>query len=125
MRIALTSLYVENTEKAFAFYTGVLGFVEKMHMPEAELAIVASSEDADGPGLMLEPNSNPIASTYQKELFAAGIPVMIFGVEDIQSEYMRLKERGVVFRGEPKKTDWGMQTLFEDSCGNLIQLHQI
>ena len=124
MKIALTSLYVDNPEKAFRFYTEVLGFVEKLHVPEAQLAIVASSEEFDGPGLLLEPNSNPIAGTYQKDLFSAGIPVIVFGVDDIQKEYLRLKDHGVVFRGEPRATEWGTQTLFEDTCGNLIQLHQ-
>ena len=125
MKIALTSVFVDDPNKAFKFYTEVLGFVEKMYIPEAYLAIVASPEEPAGTGLLLEPNSNPIASTYQQALYKAGLPVIVFGVEDIQKEYERLKLAGVVFTGEPIKTDWGTQAVFEDTCGNLIQLHQV
>ncbi|HYP39195.1 MAG TPA: VOC family protein [Chloroflexia bacterium] len=125
MKIALTSVYVDDPGKAFKFYTEVLGFVERMYIPEAQLAIVASPEEPGGTGLLLEPNGNPIAGTYQKALYEEGLPVIVFGVEDIQEEYERLRRLGVVFRGEPTNTDWGTQVVFEDSCGNLIQLHQV
>ncbi len=84
-----------------------------------------SDTTEESTGLLLEPNANPIASTYQQALYQAGIPVIVFGVEDIQAEYQRLSKLGVVFRGEPTKTEWGTQALFEDTCGNLIQLHQL
>lgn len=125
MKIALTSLFVDDPGKAFKFYTEVLGFVERMYIPEAQLAIVASPEEPGGTGLLLEPNGNPIARTYQEAIYKEGLPAIIFGVEDIQEEYERLKSLGVVFRGEPTKTDWGTQVVFEDRCGNLIQLHQV
>ena len=125
MKILLTSVFVDDPARAFRFYTEVLGFVEKMFIPEAALAIVASAEEPDGTGLLLEPNDNPIARTYQEALYNAGLPVIVFGAEDIQKEYERLKGLGVVFKSEPTPTDWGTQAVFEDTCGNLIQLHQV
>ncbi len=124
MKIKLTSVFVNDPVAAFKFYTEVLGFVKKMYMPEANLAIVVSPEEPEGTALLLEPNDNPIAKTYQEALYKAGLPPIVFGVEDIQKEYERLKKLGVVFRKEPTKTEWGIETLFEDTCGNLIQLHQ-
>lgn len=124
MNIKLTSLSVDDPIKAFAFYTEVLGFVKKMYLPEMKLAIVVSPEDQNGAALLLEPNGNLGSKEYFAGIYKAGLPVIIFGVADIQKEYERLKKLGVVFRGEPKKTEWGTQVLFEDTCGNLIQLHQ-
>ena len=125
MKIALTSVPVNSPVEAFKFYTEVLGFVKKIYMPEANLAIVVSPEEPDGTALLLEPNDNPIAKTFQEALFKAGLPPIVFGVKDIKSEYERLKKLGVVFRQEPTKTEWGTQALIEDTCGNLIQLHQV
>ena len=124
MKIALTSVFVDDPAKAFKFYTEVLGFIERMYVPEAKLAIVASPEEPDGTGLLLEPNDNPIASTYQQALYNQGLPAIVFGVGDMQKEYERLKELGVTFTGEPTTTEWGTQVVFDDTCGNLIQLHQ-
>jgi len=124
MKIKLTSVFVNDPVKAFKFYTEVLGFVKKIYIPEAYLAIVVSSEEPNGTGLLLEPNDNPIARTYQEALYKAGLPPIVFGVDDIHKEYERLKKLGVVFRKEPAKTEWGTETVFEDTCGNLIQLHQ-
>lgn len=125
MIIALTSVFVNDPQEAFKFYTEVLGFVERLYMPEHYLAIVASPEQPDGTGLLLEPNANPIASTYQKALYEAGLPPIVFGVADVQAEYARLTSLGVVFRGEPETTAWGTTALFEDTFGNLIQLQQL
>ncbi len=125
MKIALTSVYVNSPAEAFAFYTGVLGFIERMYMPEANLAIVASAEDPAGTGLLLEPNDNPIARTYQQALRQGGFPAIVFGVEDIWQEYERLTQQGVVFHGEPTTETWGTQVVFDDTCGNLIQLVQV
>jgi predicted enzyme related to lactoylglutathione lyase len=124
MKIALTSVIVDDPMKAFAFYTDVLGFVEKVYMPEANLAIVVSPEDPEGTALLLEPNDNPIASTFQEAVYSQGLPLIVFGVQDVQEEYDRLKNLGVVFRGEPSTEDWGTTALLEDTCGNLIQIHQ-
>lgn len=124
MKIKMTSVFVEDPIKAFKFYTEVLGFVEKLYMPEAYLAIVASPEDPDGTGLLLEPNQHPVAKAYQEGIFNAGLPVIVFGVDDVQSEYERLKNLGVTFKKEPKTNEWGTEAVFEDTCGNYIQIHQ-
>jgi predicted enzyme related to lactoylglutathione lyase len=124
MKISMTSVFVNDPLEAFTFYTEVLGFEKKMYMPEHNLAIVVSPEDAQGVTLLLEPNQNPIASTYQKGLYDSNIPCIVFGSDDIQKDYERLKAKGVVFRKAPTKTEWGTETVFEDTFGNLIQLHQ-
>ncbi len=124
MKIALTSVFVNDPLEAFRFYTEKLGFLEKMYMPEHQLAIVVSPEDPDGTGLLLEPNQNLGAKAFQEGIYAAGIPVIVFGVPDVQAEYERLKGRGVVFRKEPTTTDWGIEAVFDDTCGNYIQIAQ-
>jgi predicted enzyme related to lactoylglutathione lyase len=124
MKIALVSVLVDDPIKAFHFYTEKLGFVERMFMPEAMLAIVASPEDPNGTGLLLEPNSNPIAKPFQEGVYEQGMPIIIFGVEDCQQEYEKLKARGVIFRQGPTTEEWGTQAILEDGCGNLIQIHQ-
>jgi predicted enzyme related to lactoylglutathione lyase len=124
MKIALTSVFVNDPVQAFKFYTEVLGFVKKVYIPEALVAIVASPEDPDGTSLLLEPNGNLGAKAFQEGIYQAGLPIIVFGVEDIQSEYEKLKKRGVVFTQEPTKSDMGIQAIFDDTCGNYIQLHQ-
>ncbi len=124
IKIALTGIFVDDPSKAFKFYTETLGFAERMHIPEAKLAIVASPDEPSGTGLLLEPNDNPIGSTYQQALYNQGLPAIVLGVDDIQKEYERLKGLGVTFQGEPTKSEWGTQAVFDDTCGNLIQLHQ-
>lgn len=124
MKIALTSVFVNDPTQALKFYTEVLGFVTRMYVPEAHLAIVASPEEPDGTGLLLEPNANPISKTYQEALYNAGIPAIVFGVQDLQKEYERLKNLGVVFQAEPAKTEYGNLVDFDDTCGNFIRLHQ-
>lgn len=125
MKIRLTSIYVEDTFKAFNFYTQVLGFAQRFYLPEGYLAIVASPEEPNGTGLLLEPNSSHIASTYQKALYDANIAVIVFSVDNIEEEYERLKSKGVVFTQAPTTTDWGTEAVFDDTCGNLIQLLQL
>jgi predicted enzyme related to lactoylglutathione lyase len=125
MKIRLTRIYVEDTFKAFNFYTQVLGFMQRYYLPDGNLAIVASPEEANGAGLLLEPNGNPIASTYQKALYDAKIAVIIFSVTNMEEEVDRLKSKGVVFTKEPTQTDWGTEAVFDDTCGNLIQLLQL
>lgn len=124
MKIALTNVYVDDPIKAFKYYTEVLGFVEKLYMPEANLAIVVSPEDQEGTSLLLEPNDNPIAKSYQDALRKAGLPSIVFGVEDVQQEYERLKKLGATFTQEPTKTDWGVEAVLDDTCGNFIQIAQ-
>jgi predicted enzyme related to lactoylglutathione lyase len=125
MKIRLTRIYVEDTYKAFNFYTQVLGFMQRYYLPDGYLAIVASPEEPNGTGLLLEPNNNPIASTYQKALYDANTPVIIFSVTNMEKEVARLKSKGVVFTKAPTQTDWGIEAVFDDTCGNLIQLLQL
>ena len=124
MKIALTSVFVDDPLKAFKFYTEVLSFVQQTYIPEAYLAIVVSPEQPDGTALLLEPNGNLGAKAFQEGVYKAGLPVIVFGVEDVQKEYERLKKLGVAFTQEPTKTEWGTQAVFDDTCGNLIQIHQ-
>jgi catechol 2,3-dioxygenase-like lactoylglutathione lyase family enzyme len=125
MKIGLVSVFVHDPVAAYKFYTEILGFVEKMYKPESWIAIVASAEDPNGTSLLLEPNHNAIAKSYQDRVYKAGLPVIVFTVEDIQKEYDRLIARGVVFRKPPKNTAYGIEAMFEDTCGNLIQLQQL
>jgi predicted enzyme related to lactoylglutathione lyase len=124
MKIALAGIHVIDPVLAFGFYTKVLGFKEHTFLPEHNLAIVVSEEDPKGTALLLEPSDNPLAKTYREGLYQSGIPVIVFGVKDVQKEYLRLKELGVVFKDEPTKTEWGTLVIFDDSCGNYVQLHQ-
>jgi catechol 2,3-dioxygenase-like lactoylglutathione lyase family enzyme len=125
MKIEMVSIFVSDVAAAFKFYTEKLGFTERMYMPEAQLAIVLSPEQPEGTSLLLEPNENPIASTFQKSLYEANIPVMTFSAKDIYAEHEKLTAAGVLFRKAPQKTDWGIEAIFEDTCGNLIQLASI
>lgn len=126
MRIGLAGVMVDDQEKARAFYTRVLGFAVKTDIPMGNFRwlTVVSPEGAKGVELVLEPIGFPPAHAYQKALYDAGIPATAFITDDIAGEYVRLKEAGVVFRGEP--SDMGPITgvLFEDTCGNLINLVQ-
>src|ERR1041384_1145409 len=103
MRIKLTSVFVEDQDKALAFYTNVLGFVKKQDFPVGQFKwlTVVSPEAPDEVELLLEPNDNPAAKTFQKSIFDQGIPAAAFNVDDVQAEYDRMKQRGVTFRTDP------------------------
>lgn len=126
MKIQLTSVMVDDQAKALKFYTETLGFVKKHDMPVGEfrwLTVVSP----EGPGdieLVLEPNVNPASKTYQKALFEQGIPITAFAVDNIQHEYERLRKQGVAFRSKPTPMGPVTIALFDDTCGNLIQLYQ-
>jgi catechol 2,3-dioxygenase-like lactoylglutathione lyase family enzyme len=126
MQIALSSVLVDDQEKALAFYTSKLGFEKKndIAMGEFRWLTVVSPDGVDGVELVLEPMGFPPARPYQKALYEAGIPHTAFLTTDIAAEYRRLKDRGVVFRGEPKAMGPITAVLFEDTCGNLINLVQ-
>jgi len=94
VKIVLTGIYVNDPNAAFRFYTDILGFGERLHIPEALLAIVVSPEEPGGTGLLLEPSDNPIAATYQKQLYDAEIPAIVLGTDDIMGDYARLQGRG-------------------------------
>lgn len=127
MKIVLSSVLVDDQDKALRFYTEVLGFVEKQNFPVGDFRwlTVVSPDDPDGTELVLEPNDNPAARTYQRALFDQGITFTAFAVDDIQAEYERLTRLGVVFRGEPSREGPGpAMAVFEDTCGNLIQIFE-
>ncbi len=117
---------VDAQDKALKFYTEVLGFVKKTEIPVGEYKwlTVVSPEGSGDVELVLEPMGFAPARAYQKALFDAGIPLTAFASHDIHAEYKRLKELGVVFRGEPQQAGPVTMVLFEDTCGNLINLYQ-
>ena len=129
MKIKLTSVPIDDYDKALKFYTEVLGFVKKRDIPlgaGARWITVVSLEDPDGTELLLEPNADyPAMKALKESLVRDGIPFTAFEVDDIQKEYARLKELGVEFTMEP--TNMGMTTVavLDDTCGNLIQLYQV
>ena len=124
MRINLTSVLVENQAQALRFYTEVLGFVKKTEIPLGEHSwlTVVSPEDPDGTELVLEPDEHPAVRPFKSALVEDGIPFTSFAVEDVAAEYERLVARGVRFTQAP--TDMGPVTtaVFDDTCGNLIQI---
>jgi len=127
VKIKLTSVIVDDQDKALRFYTDVLGFVKKTDFPVGRFRwlTVVSPEGPDDIELVLEPNDNPAARTYQQALFEQGIPLTAFAVDDIQSEFARLKELGVAFHTEPTKMGDVTVAVLDDTCGNLIQLFQV
>ena len=126
MRITVTSVFVANQDKALAFYTDVLGFVKQADVPVGEYRwlTVASPEEPGGTQLLLEPNANPVAQAYQQGIHAQGIPATSFGVDDIAAEYARLTARGVQFTQPPTAMGPVTTAIFDDTCGNLIQIAQ-
>ncbi|MBF8284019.1 MAG: Lactoylglutathione lyase and related lyase [Anaerolineales bacterium] len=127
MRIKLTSVYVDDQDKALKFYTEVLGFVKKRDIPVGEFKFltVVSPEEPDGTELLLEPSENPAAKVFKKALVEQGIPLATFFVEDIQKEYERMKKLGVKFVMEPTPMGPTTAAVFDDTCGNFIQLNQV
>jgi len=129
MKIKLTSISIEDYDKALKFYTDVLGFVKKRDIPlgaGARWITVVSPEEQDSTELLLEPNADyPAMKALKESLVKDGIPFTAFQVDDIQKEYARLKKIGVEFTMEP--TNMGMTTVavFDDTCGNLIQIYQV
>jgi catechol 2,3-dioxygenase-like lactoylglutathione lyase family enzyme len=125
MRINVTSVLVDDQERALAFYVDVLGFVKKTDVPiggGARWLTVVSPEDPDGIELVLEPDAHPAARPWKEALVADGIPYTSFAVDDVRAEFERLHAAGVRFHREP--TDHGpvVTATFDDTCGNLIQI---
>ena len=127
MKIKITSVFVSDQAKALKFYTEVLGFAKKndVSVGKYRWLTVVSPEQPDGSELLLEPNENPAAKQYQEAIFKQGIPATLFFVEDIQKEYEKLKGAGVQFTMEPSKVTGSTIALFDDTCGNLIQINQL
>lgn len=126
MKIIVTSIFVDNQDKALQFYSETLGFVKKHDVPTGEFRWITlvSPENEKGTELLLEPNNHPAAKEYQQKLFADGIPVTMFGVADIHADYKKLMEKGVKFTMEPTKMGDLTIAVFDDTCGNLIQIMQ-
>ena len=126
MKIIVTSLFVDDQDKALAFYSDTLGFIKKHDVPTGEFRWIAlvSPDAQEGTELLLEPNNNPIAKEYQEKLFAEGVPATMFGVDDVQKEYDRLVEKGVEFFMKPTTMGDITIAVFDDTCGNLIQIIQ-
>jgi len=127
MRIKLSSVFVDDQERALVFYTEVLGFAKKADMPIGQFRwlTVVSPDEPDGTELLLEPDDNPAAKAFQQAIFAQGIPGIAFAVDDVHGEYARLTQRGVRFTQEPVQMGDVMLAIFADTCGNLIQLYQV
>jgi catechol 2,3-dioxygenase-like lactoylglutathione lyase family enzyme len=124
VRINLTSVLVDDQEKALRFYTEVLGFVKKTEVPlgEHRWLTVVSPEDPDGVELVLEPDGHPAVRPFKEALVADGIPFTSFAVADVQAEFDRLTRLGVTFTQEPTAMGPVTTAVLDDTCGNLIQL---
>lgn len=124
MKIALTSLFVDDQRAALAFYTDVLGFTKGHDIPLGEdfWLTVRSPESPDSPEILLEPSSHPAVKPYRDALVEDGIPLAQFVVEDLESEHARLTLKGVMFSQPPTDIGTALVAVFDDTCGNLIQL---
>jgi predicted enzyme related to lactoylglutathione lyase len=127
MKIKLTSVYVDDQEKALRFYTEVLGFVKKADFSQGPFRwlTVGSAEEPDGTQLQLALNNNPAAKTYQQALFQQGQPAAMFYTDDVQADYERMKGRGAEFTMPPKDVTASKIAMLKDTCGNLIQVTQL
>lgn len=128
MKIGMVSVLVEDPVKAFKYYTEVLGFEEVMYAPESHIAIVKSPLEGQETFLLLEPigpSGLEVVTTYKKDLYALGIPVISFSSDDIMKTAEELKKKGVLFKKDPVKTDFGYEAIFDDDNGNYIQLIQL
>jgi catechol 2,3-dioxygenase-like lactoylglutathione lyase family enzyme len=124
MRINLSSVLVDDQDKALRFYTEVLGFEKKTEVPlgEARWLTVVSPEEPDGTELALEPDAHPAAGPFKRALVEDGIPFTSFAVDDARAEYERLSALGVRFTQEPTDMQGVTTAVLDDTCGNLIQI---
>jgi len=127
MQLKLMSVMVDDQRKAEKFYTEILGFVKKKDIPMGEFSFltVVSPEGPDDVELLLEPNAHPAAQVFQKAMRESGIPLAAFAVKDTQKEYDRLAGLGVEFKEKPKVTGPTILAVFDDTCGNYIQIFQV
>jgi catechol 2,3-dioxygenase-like lactoylglutathione lyase family enzyme len=127
VKIAMTSVLVDDQEKALRFYTDVLGFRPKHDVPlgEHRWITVVSQDAPDGVELVLEPDAHPAARPFKQALVADGIPYTAFAVDDVQAEYTRLTAAGVTFTQQPLQMGPATTAVLDDTCGNLIQLIQL
>ncbi len=126
MRIVVSSIFVDDQDKALAFYTTKLGFIKKTEVPvgSARWLTVVAPDDQNGTELLLEPDSHPAVGPFKSALAQDGIPFTSFGVENVQAEYERLRADGVVFTQPPVRMGPVTTAVLDDTCGNLIQLAQ-
>ena len=126
MKIALASIFVDDQEKALDVYTRLLGFEKKEDIPMGEFRwlTVTTAGDDGGLELVLEPNAHPAAQTYQRAIYDDGIPATSFACPDVAEEYQRLCDLGIEFRSEPFDAGGTTLAVFDDRCGNLVQIHQ-
>ena len=126
MRITLTSVLVDDQDKALHFYTEILGFQKKTEVPlgEHRWLTVVSPDDPDGTELVLEPDTHPAAKPFKAALVSDGIPFTSFAVDDARKEFERLQALGVEFTQEPTEMGPVTTAVFDDTCGNLIQIAQ-
>jgi catechol 2,3-dioxygenase-like lactoylglutathione lyase family enzyme len=126
VKIYLSSVLVDDQDKALRFYTDVLGFVKKADIPigESRWLTVVSPEAPDGPELLLEPDEHPAAKPFKTALVEDGIPLTSFAVDDVAREFERLRALGVRFTQEPVQMGSVTTAVFDDTCGNLIQIAQ-
>jgi len=127
VKIKITSIYVDDQEKALRFYTDVLGFNKKNDFSQGSYRwlTVVSPEQPEGVELQLALNDNPVARTYQQAIFQQGQPAVMFSTDDVQADYERIKERGAEFTMPPTEVTGSIITVVNDTCGNLIQLTQL
>ncbi|HLU64764.1 MAG TPA: VOC family protein [Kofleriaceae bacterium] len=126
MKIKLTTVYVDDQERALRFYTEVLGFEKKADVTQGPYRwlTVASPEDPDGAQLQLARNDNPPAREYQKAMFEQGQPAILFHTDDVQADFERMKERGAEFTMPPTDVTASKIAMLKDTCGNIVQLVQ-
>ncbi|MFQ6006806.1 MAG: VOC family protein [Woeseia sp.] len=126
MKIKLNSVIVRDQADALRFYTDILGFEKKMDLPAGKFRwlTVVSPEEPDAAQLLLEPNAHSASENYQRALFDAGIPLTSFAVDDVDAEYERLEGRGVTFTATPANAGGTKTAVFDDTCGNLIQIYE-
>lgn len=127
MKIKLTSIYVDDQDKALAFYIEVLGFAKKANFSQGPYRwlTVASPEEPEGTELQLALNDNPAAKAYQQAMFQAGQPAAMFYTDDVKADYERIKARGANFTMPPTDVTASIIAMLDDTCGNLIQLTQL
>jgi predicted enzyme related to lactoylglutathione lyase len=127
MKIKVTSLYVDDQEKALRFYTDVLGFVKKHDFSNGPYRwlTVASAEEPNGTELQLALNDNPAAKTYQQAILQQGRPAVMFYTDDVKGDYERIKARGAAFTMPPTEVTGSTIAQLNDTCGNLIQIIQL
>ena len=127
MKIKLTSVYVDDQEKALRFYTEVLGFAKKADFSQGPFRwlTVTSREDPDGTELQLALNNNPAAKAYQQAMFQQGLPAAMFYTDDVKGDYERTKARGAEFTMPPTEVTGSTIAMLNDICGNLIQITQL